>query len=311
MADWAPLCALTLDGALGWPAWLHACLGHPVGSFARMIDGCTRRFNQPQRSDAVRRWLGALTMVIVAGGTFAMVWAMECFVRRWLGPAVWPIMALLAWPALAQRSLDEHYLPIITKLETGDLTAARKTVGMIVGRDTSELDSSGIARAAIESLAESFCDGVVAPLFWFVALGLPGLWACKAINTADSLIGHKEVPFTDFGMVAARTDDVMNLIPARLSAILICLAGCGGWQVLWRDHGNHASPNAGWPEAAMAGALGVSLAGPASYDGILLEKPWIGSGEAPGLQAMARARQVYHRACGLLWIGTGVAVWAL
>ena len=311
MVDGAPLAALALDVALGWPAWLHARIGHPVALFAGIIDRCTRRFNQPQHSEAVRRWLGALTMAIVTSGTIAAAWAAGCFVRGWLSPAAWPAIALLAWPALAQRSLDEHYLPIITALESGDLAVARDKLGMIVGRDTGELDTSGIARAAIESLAESFCDGVVAPLFWFVALGLPGLWACKAINTADSLIGHKEVPFTDFGMVAARTDDVMNLIPARLSAILICLAGCGGWQVLWRDHGNHASPNAGWPEAAMAGALGVSLAGPASYDGILLEKPWIGSGEAPGLQAMARARQVYHRACGLLWIGTGVAVWAL
>jgi adenosylcobinamide-phosphate synthase len=250
-------------------------------------------------------------MAIVTSGTIAAAWAAGCFVRGWLSPAAWPAIALLAWPALAQRSLDEHYLPIITALESGDLAVARDKLGMIVGRDTGELDTSGIARAAIESLAESFCDGVVAPLFWFVALGLPGLWACKAINTADSLLGHKEEPFTDFGMVAARTDDVMNLIPARLSAILICLADCGGWQVLWRDHGNHASPNAGWPEAAMAGALGVSLAGPAIYDGIVLDKPWIGSGEAPGLQAMARARRVYHRACGLLWIGTGVVVWAL
>lgn len=311
MVDGAPLAALALDVALGWPAWLHARLGHPVVVFAEMIDGGTRRFNRQQHGAAVRRRLGALTIVIVAGGTFAVVWALEYFVRSWLGDAAWPVIALLAWPALAQRSLDEHYLPIMAALERDDLPAAREAAGMIVGRDTGKLDTSGIARAAVESLAESFCDGVVAPLFWFVALGLPGLWACKAINTADSLIGHKEEPFADFGTVAARTDDVMNLIPARLSAILICLAGCGGWRVLWRDHGNHASPNAGWPEAAMAGALGVSLAGPASYDGIVLDKPWMGSGEAPGLQAMARARRVYHRACGLLWIGTGVAVWAL
>ncbi|HEY6868767.1 MAG TPA: adenosylcobinamide-phosphate synthase CbiB [Novosphingobium sp.] len=311
MVDTAPLAALALDVALGWPGWLHTRVGHPVGIFAGVIDGCTRRFNRPRYGDAARRWLGGLTVVVLVTGTLALAWAVECLVRGWLGPAGWPVIALLAWPGLAQRSLDEHYLPIVTALKRGDIVAAQQRVGMIVGRDTGDLDPSGIACAAIESLAESFCDGVVAPLLWFVALGLPGLWACKAINTADSLIGHKEAPFTDFGMVAARTDDVLNLIPARLSAILLCLAAGGGWRVLWRDHANHASPNSGWPEAAMAGALGVRLAGPASYDGTVIDKPWIGSGEAPGVQAMARARRVYHRACGLVWIGTGVAAWVL
>jgi adenosylcobinamide-phosphate synthase len=311
MTDGAPLAALALDAALGWPGWLHSRLGHPVGLFAAIIDRCARRWNRPERSGAGRRWRGAWTMAIVAGGAFVAAWALETALRGWLGPAAWPVIALLAWPGLAQRSLDDHYRPIATALEAGDQAAARQAVGMIVGRDTGALDAAGVARAAIESLAESFCDAVVAPLFWFAILGLPGLWAYKAINTADSLIGHKEEPFGDFGMAAARIDDAMNLIPARLSAILICLAGGGGWRVLWRDHGNHASPNAGWPEAAMAGALGVRIAGPARYDGVMLDKLWIGSGAEPGLRAMARARRVYHRSCGLLWIGTGVAAWAL
>jgi len=311
MAEWVPLAALVLDVALGWPAWLHARTGHPVGAFAALLAWCTRRWNQPKRSASAQTWLGALTVLVVIGGTAAMAWALESLIRSALGAWSWPVLALLAWPGLAQRSLDAHYRPVLAALATGDLASARRAVAMIVGRDTSRLDEAGIARAAIESLAESFCDGIVAPLFWLVALGLPGLWAYKAINTADSLIGHKEAPFTAFGMVAARTDDAANFIPARLAAVLLCLAGGGGWRILWRDHANHASPNAGWPEAAMAGALGVRLAGPLSYDGIPVDKPWIGSGGAPGAATMGRARGIYHRACALLWLLTGGIAWLL
>jgi adenosylcobinamide-phosphate synthase len=173
---------------------------------------------------------------------------------------------------------------------------------MIVGRDTNLLDEDGVARAATESLAESFCDGVVAPLFWLMVAGLPGIWAYKAINTADSLIGHPEAPLRAFGWAAARLDDLLNLVPARLSAILICVAGGGGWRIMWRDHACHASPNAGWPEAAMAGALGVRLAGPISYDGEMRDKLWIGDGPSADRAALARALRIYLRACGVMWL---------
>lgn len=198
---------------------------------------------------------------------------------------------------------------MLRALAAGDLPAARLAVGRIVGRDTADLDEAGIARAAIESLAESFCDGVVAPLFWLLLLGLPGLWAYKAVNTADSLIGHIEPPYRDFGWAAARLDDLLNLLPARLSALLLCLAGRGGWRILRRDHARHASPNAGWPEAAMAGVLRVRLGGPVSYEGQWHAKPWIGDGGAPDLAAMRRAAKVYLRACGLLWIIALGAAW--
>lgn len=177
---------------------------------------------------------------------------------------------------------------------------------MIVGRDTAWLDAPGAARAAIESLAESFCDGVIAPLFWLLVLGLPGAWAYKAINTADSLIGHSEEPLRAFGWASARTDDFANLVPARLSALLICMAGADGWRVLWRDHGKHASPNAGWPEAAMAGVLGVRLAGPVRYDDVVAQKPWIGEGAEADVAAMRKARTVFVRACALAWFVAGV-----
>lgn len=309
MAEPTVLAALALDAALGWPAGLYRRMGHPVGAFARLITRCERRWNRGDLSDGKRRAFGLLTVVLLGGGAAITASLTQVALQGLAGPAAWPLIAIAAWPALAQRSLHDHYLPVLKALESGDLPAARRAVGMIVGRDTGSLDEAGVARAAIESLAESFCDGIVAPLFWLVLLGLPGIWTYKAINTADSLVGHPEEPMRAFGWAAARCDDALNLIPARLSALLICLAGGGGWRVLRRDHGKHASPNAGWPEAAMAGALGVRLAGPVSYDGELRMKPWIGEGANPSRSTMRQARRVFLRACGLLWVMAGGIVW--
>ncbi|GGB98897.1 cobalamin biosynthesis protein CobD [Novosphingobium endophyticum] len=309
MAEPVALAALALDGALGWPAWLYRRVGHPVGAFARIILACERVWNRPELSGRQRRSLGFLTVALLAGGTALAALLAEMSIRHLAGPAAWPLIALAAWPALAQRSLYDHYLPVLAALERGDLAAARQAVGMIVGRDTGVLDEAGVARAAIESLAESFCDGIVAPLFWLAVLGLPGVWGYKAINTADSLIGHPEEPLRAFGWAAARSDDIVNLIPARLAGVLICIAGGGGWRVLRRDCRNHASPNAGWPEAAMAGALRARLAGPVSYDGHLRDKPWIGEGADASPAAMRGARNVYLRACGLLWLVGGGLAW--
>ncbi|VWX54262.1 adenosylcobinamide-phosphate synthase CbiB [Novosphingobium sp. 9U] len=303
--------ALAVDATIGWPNWLYRRAGHPVGTFARMIGWCETRWNKPRTSQALRKLLGVATLAIlvaVSAGTAALL---ESALRYFAGPWGWLPVALAAWPALAQRSLLEHYRPIEVALGSGDLPAARRAVGMIVGRDTARLDEPAIARAAIESLAESFCDGVIAPLFWLVVLGLPGVWAYKAINTADSLVGHPEEPLRAFGWASARLDDLANLVPARLSAALICMAGGGGWRVLWRDHAKHASPNAGWPEAAMAGVLNARLAGPIRYDGMLVAKPWIGDGGEANLATMQQARRVFVRACGLAWIATGGVEWLL
>ncbi|WP_242124291.1 adenosylcobinamide-phosphate synthase CbiB [Sphingobium sp. Sx8-8] len=301
MAEPFALVALMLDAALGWPNWLHVRTGHPVGGFARIIEAIERLWNRADWSDLLRRWAGMgllLILLAVAGG---LGFALETIIRRWAGSWGWIWLAFAAWPALAQRSLYAHVLPVVQALKAGDLVGARRAVGWIVGRDTENLDEAGVARAAIESLAESFCDGVVAPLFWLLLLGLPGVWAYKAVNTADSLIGHKEAPFTHFGWAAARFDDLLNWIPARLAGLLICVAGGGGWAVMWRDHRRHASPNAGWPEAAMAGALGIRLAGPVRYDGVQHDKPWIGEGAVADLQAMEAALRVYLRSCLMLW----------
>ena len=182
---------------------------------------------------------------------------------------------------------------------------------MIVGRDTAELDEQGVAVAAIESLAESFCDGVVAPAFWFLVAGLPGLLLCKAMNTADSMIGHRDARYLHFGWAAARGDDVVNFLPARLSGLLVCIAGMGGWRIMQRDARHHASPNGGWPEAAMAGVLQRRLGGPVAYDGELAHRAWLGEGAAPGARDVQRSLWVYRRACLLLWGLVGVIAWRL
>ncbi len=310
MAEPVVLTALALDAAFGWPAALYRRIGHPVGLFAGIIAACETRWNRLERSDRRRHALGALTLLLLVLVAAGPAWAMQTWLFASFDGWGWVGVAVLAWPALAQRSLFDHVRAVADKLDRGDLPAARGAVGRVVGRDTGALGEAGVARAAIESLAESFCDGVAAPLFWLLLLGLPGIWAYKAINTADSLIGHREDRWRAFGWAAARSDDLANWIPARLSGALICLTGHGGWRILCRDAGNHASPNAGWPEAAMAGALGLRLAGPIAYDGVMHDKPWIGDGRCDADAGdIDRALTLYLRACLMLWLIAGVTLW--
>lgn len=306
----AAMGALVLDALLGWPAALYARVGHPVGLFAAIIARCEHAWNHPALGDNLRRLLGVATvlvLLVLAGGGG---WVLTVLTHRALGTNAWWAQAMLAWPALAQRSLYDHVRPVANALRGGDRARARRAVAMIVGRDVQALDDAGIARAAIESLAESFCDGVTAPLFWLLVGGLPGVWIYKAINTADSLIGHREERWRAFGWAAARTDDLLNLVPARIGAALICLAGGGGWRIMLRDARRHASPNAGWTEAAMAGALDLRLAGPVAYDGVMHDKAWIGDGRAQAVAAdIDGAMRVYLRACLLLWLIAGGLAW--
>jgi len=304
------LVALALDAAIGWPAPLYRRIGHPVGWFARGIGACEASWNRPAGGFAARRMLGVLTVALLVLFVGGGAWIVQHQLLARIGGWGWLGVAALAWPALAQHSLYAHVRPVARALAAGDLPRARKAVAKIVGRDTAGLDAPGVARAAIESLAESFCDGIAAPLFWLLLLVLPGIWTYKAINTADSLIGHREPRWRAFGWGAARTDDLLNLIPARLAGLLLCLAGGGGWRVLWRDAGNHASPNAGWPEAAMAGALGLRLAGPIAYDGVMHDKRWIGEGRSQAAaRDLNRALGIYLRACLLLWFIAGGVAW--
>jgi adenosylcobinamide-phosphate synthase len=234
------------------------------------------------------------TLLIIVGVSGAAGW----LIARYGGP--WAV-AIIGALGLAQRSLFDHARAVAKPLCVGDVDGARIAVGRIVGRDVERLDESGVATAAIESLAESFNDGVVAPLLWFVVGGLPGLFVYKAVNTADSLIGHREPRWRSFGWASARFDDLLNLVPARLAGVLIALAGRGGWRIMFRDAGKHASPNAGWPETAMAGALGVRLGGPAWYDGAPSDRAVLGEGREAASADLARALRIYLLACAALW----------
>ena len=325
--------ALGLEAAIGYPGALARRLPHPVVWMGRAIEFLERRWNRrrsadvPVRSscpsdaadarkkradgdvrapsDLERRGLGVATVVLVAGVSGLLAWAVERVCGR--SAAGRAVTVLAATPGLAQRSLREHVEAVRAPLERGDLAAARQAVSRIVGRDVAALDAAGISAAALESLAESFNDGVVAPVFWLVLAGLPGLYVYKAVNTADSLIGHLEPRWRLFGWAAARLDDAMNLVPARLAGALIALAGGQGWRIMLRDAPRHASPNAGWPEAAMAGALGVRLGGAATYDGVPAERPSFGDGPRPTDADLARGLAIYGRTCLLLGLLLGAA----
>ena len=297
---WVVVLALGLEAVLGYPAALSRLVGHPVAWPAALIDTLERRWNRPGASDRRRRLLGAALVALLIAASILLGGAVQGLLGSSL-PAL-TVVALIATTGLAQRSLHDHVRAVLRPLEANDLPAARSAVAMIVGRDTAELDAEGVAAAALESLAESFNDGVVAPAFWLLVGGLPGLFAYKSVNTADSLVGHREPRWRMFGWAAARTDDLMNLVPARAAGALIAVAGRRGWTVMRRDARRHASPNAGWPEAAMAGALGVQLGGAARYDGVTTARPTFGDGPRPTTADLARGLRLYRRACVLLWL---------
>ncbi len=312
MAEPLAIAALAIEAMVGWPEPLYRRIGHPVGLFASAIDAAEQHWNKPTGRETTRRIAGIALVLLLLGLVGGGAWLIEREVRALCGVWAWPVLALLAVPGLAQRSLSDHVAPVAHALTKGDVSGARFAVSRIVGRDTASLGPGGIARAAIESLAESFCDGVAAPLFWLLVGGLPGIWAYKALNTADSLIGHREPRWRAFGWAAARADDVANWIPARMAGLLICLGAGRGFATMGRDHRRHASPNAGWPEAAMAGALGIRLAGPVAYDGVTHVKPWIGDGRNEATAGdIVYALGLYRRACLLLWLIAGGVAWAL
>ncbi|GAA0765768.1 adenosylcobinamide-phosphate synthase CbiB [Brevundimonas olei] len=293
---WIVAGALAVEGVFGWPRRLS----HPVAWIGGLIAVLERRWNRGERPERTRRALGVATVLIliaVAGGAGWGVQALAAVAPVWAGLT---LLLVCGATGLAARSLFDHVCAVARPLKAGDLPAARLAVGMIVGRDVKAMDEGEVATAALESLAESFCDGVVAPVFWFVIGGLPGLFIYKAINTADSMIGHMEPRWRAFGWAAARTDDVMNWIPARIAGALIALGGGQGWRIMWRDAGKHASPNAGWTEAAMAGALRVRLGGPVRYDGVMTDRPVFGDWAPPSAHDLKRGLKVYSLACALL-----------
>ena len=297
---WPLLPALLLEAAVGYPQPIYDRIGHPVVWIGRLIAWLERRWNLATTADMTRRMLGVFTVAILLSVSIAAGVAIQLFAGEF--SSGWMIVAGVATTGLAQHSLYVHARDVLRPLAAGDLLQARLALSRIVGRDTAVLNESGVAAAALESLAESFNDAVVAPAFWFAIGGLPGLFAYKAMNTADSMIGHREPRWRMFGWAAARIDDLMNLVPARLAGLLIAISSMRGFGVMWRDASKHDSPNAGWPEAAMAGALNVQLGGATTYDGVMHERASFGHGTPPGVPELANGMRVYVRSCVLLCV---------
>ena len=303
--------ALAIDWVIGWPDALTRRIGHPVIWIGRLISRLEAAWNTPGVPQRDARRAGRSASLVVISLTIGIAGLLQVFVPdTLLGSA---ILGVLAWPLVAAHSLRSHVADIARPLLDGNLSEARSAVARIVGRDPNTLDEAGMSRAAIESLAENTSDGVTAPLFWGALLGLPGIAGYKAINTLDSLIGYRNLCYRDFGRFAARLDDVANWGPARLTGLLICLTSdtrWESWRVMRRDAHRHRSPNAGWPEAAMAGALDVRLSGPRVYDTGGTSDPWLNGGARdPSGTDIVRAIDVFSRST--VAIGVVLVGWAL
>lgn len=291
------LVALALDSLIGWPDWLYRRVTHPVVWLGALIDALDRRIN----TGGARVWRGVIGALFVIAAASLPALLIACALRPL--PFGWLIEGILAWPLVAARSLADHVAAVVRPLQAGDITDARHAVSMIVGRDVSRADEPMIARAALESLAENSSDGVIAPLFWACLGGLTGIAAYKAINTLDSMIGHRTPRHAEFGRFAARLDDLVNLPAARLTGALFALAALSrrALACMIADAHRHRSPNAGWPEAAMAGALGVRLSGPRIYADRIADEPWLnGTARDPGAGELAAGLRLYRRTIALL-----------
>ncbi len=298
---------MLVELCFGYPDALVKAIGHPVTWIGRLIDALDTWLNRDAASKGERRAGGivAVLILIVIVGTVALVIQHE-LLQLPLGIIA---AGFIASSLVAQRSLNRHVADVAIAIEKDGIAAGRIAVSRIVGRDTAQLDTAGVARAAIESLAENFSDAIVAPVIWMVIAGLPGAALYKAINTADSMIGHRTPRHEAFGWVAARLDDLVNLPASRFSALVLVAAAAltkdadaaGAWWAVRRDAARHRSPNAGYPEAAMAGALGLSLAGPRSYSGTLINDAVMGDGRRDANAAdIRRALALFHCADAIL-----------
>jgi adenosylcobinamide-phosphate synthase len=289
--------ALGLEAACGFPDALFRAIRHPVVWMGALIGLLDARFNH----GGARRLRGVIALVVVLIAAAAPAWALQRVLA-------WPLLGVIGSSLLASRSLHAHVRAVEVGLRRDGVAGGRAAVAHIVGRNPAALDAAGVARAAIESLAENFSDGVVAPALWGALLGLPGMAGYKAANTADSMIGHRSERHLLFGWAAARFDDVVNLPASRLAALWLIIAAAlsrdasarGAIAAVRRDARNHRSPNAGWPEAAMAGALRLRLNGPRVYGSTLVNDAWMGDGRAEaGPDDIAAACRLYRRACAL------------
>ena len=269
------LFAWAIEFALGYPHWLYERVRHPVVWFGSLVTILDKAFNQAHWPHGLRYFAGLVSTSILVGASVGLgIWCAALLPNTWWG---FGLEAAIAASLMASRSLHKHVAAIAKPLASGDIETARDAVSMIVGRDPNRLDEGGIARASLESLAENTSDGVIAPLFWGALFGLPGLVGYKAINTLDSMIGHRNETYSAFGGFAARLDDIVNFVPARITGFLFSAVSpnLSAFKTMLRDARKHRSPNAGWPEAAMAGGLGVRLSGPRIYEDHVNEEPWL------------------------------------
>lgn len=304
------LLALLIDRSIGDPDWIWRKVPHPVAAFGVGIKWFETRFNRKSMSPRRRKWFGITTILVLLLASFVVGF----FIHKLslgLGVSGIIIEALFASIFIAQKSLVDHVGKVKKAFKQGSLVEARNAVSLIVGRETKKLGESAVCRAAIESLAENSSDGVVAPVFWYLILGLPGLFCYKLVNTADSMIGYKNERFKDFGWASARLDDVVNFIPARLTTFIVILtsglfinrkAAAKAIEVVRKDARHHHSPNAGFPECAFAGALDVKLLGPRIYSGKAVDEPFQNdSGKMAGPADIYRAIRLFNRSMDVLF----------
>ena len=307
----ALILATIVDAVAGDPRWLYSRIPHPIVVIGHQIELLDRFFNRTLYSPVTRKLLGVISILIIVSSAWLIGWLIAWSCNQVSFGVV--LQALIVSIFLAQNSLYQHVASVAKACKADDLIDARSQISHIVGRDPNSLDQRAIGRAAIESLSENFSDGVVAPIFWYVVGGLPTLIAYKALNTSDSMVGYLTDKYGDFGWCAARFDDAANFIPARLSAFIITIAafiipsatGKSAFTAAIRDAKKHRSKNAGWPEAAMAGALGIKIAGPRNYDGILVEDAWMGDGIANvDASHIFMALRIYCVACilNVFWL---------
>jgi adenosylcobinamide-phosphate synthase len=317
---------MVIELCAGYPQALWRTIGHPVTWIGHMIAALDRLLNRdvpppfppPQAGEGregVRRGAGTIAILLLLGIVGAIAFIVERELLRL--PFGLFVVAVIASTLIAQRSLHQHVADVATALEQGSVTAGRAAVAKIVGRDTDALDAAGVARAAIESLAENFSDGIVAPVLWMAIAGLPGAALYKAINTADSMIGHRTPRYAAFGWAAAKLDDLVNLPASRLSALLLVAAAAlnnnavPAWRAVVRDAPRHRSPNAGYPEAAMAGALGLSLAGPRVYGGAEIDDAMMGDGRRDATAGDIRRALTLYRYADAILIALVAAIAAI
>lgn len=289
--------AILIDIVFGWPNTIFKLIGHPVTWMGNLINLLDRIFNQKLFSNNFKKLGGLITLLICILTVITCIILLEEFFNYTSFGLM--LSMIVAWPFLAINSMHQHIRKILFDLKDNNLNLARKSVSKIVGRDTKKLNKVNLIRSSLESLSENTSDGIVAPIFWGLLFGLPGLAVYKVINTLDSMIGYKNEKYFFFGWASAKMDDFINIIPSRITGILYAMVSgklIFTISIMFKNAKKHASPNAGYPEAALSGALNVKLYGPRSYEGVKMNNSWINErGLEPSLEHLTKAIKLYKR----------------